>query len=59
MYGDYEAQRHWMEITVNLPPERWFVAAIRGVRALNATMNDCRASGTGTTCSTGDSTTRR
>jgi alpha-1,3-glucosyltransferase len=23
MYGDYEAQRHWMEITVNLPPSEW------------------------------------
>lgn len=22
-YGDYEAQRHWMEITVNLPPGQW------------------------------------
>ena len=25
MYGDFEAQRHWMEITVNLPPTRWYV----------------------------------
>ncbi|CAL1531413.1 unnamed protein product [Lymnaea stagnalis] len=25
MYGDFEAQRHWMEITVNLPPEEWYV----------------------------------
>lgn len=24
MYGDYEAQRHWMEITVNLPIHRWY-----------------------------------
>lgn len=24
MYGDYEAQRHWMEITVNLPAEKWY-----------------------------------
>ena len=22
-YGDYEAQRHWMEVTVNLPPSEW------------------------------------
>ena len=22
-YGDYEAQRHWMEITLNLPPSAW------------------------------------
>ena len=22
-YGDYEAQRHWMEITINLPPSKW------------------------------------
>ena len=25
MYGDYEAQRHWMEITVHLPINEWFV----------------------------------
>ncbi|RZF48759.1 hypothetical protein LSTR_LSTR014423 [Laodelphax striatellus] len=24
MYGDYEAQRHWMEITVNLPTKEWY-----------------------------------
>ncbi|CAM9620000.1 unnamed protein product, partial [Choristocarpus tenellus] len=24
MYGDYEAQRHWMEMTVNLPIEDWY-----------------------------------
>lgn len=24
MYGDYEAQRHWMEISVNLPPSQWY-----------------------------------
>lgn len=24
MYGDYEAQRHWQEITLNLPIERWY-----------------------------------
>ncbi|KAF9077817.1 glucosyltransferase [Rhodocollybia butyracea] len=24
MYGDYEAQRHWMEITVNLPFNEWY-----------------------------------
>ncbi len=23
MYGDYEAQRHWMEITINLPANEW------------------------------------
>ena len=23
MYGDYEAQRHWMEITYNLPIHEW------------------------------------
>jgi hypothetical protein len=22
-FGDYEAQRHWMEITVNLPAAEW------------------------------------
>ena len=24
MYGDYEAQRHWMEITTNLPLHEWY-----------------------------------
>ncbi|KAF1765169.1 hypothetical protein GCK72_005121 [Caenorhabditis remanei] len=31
MFGDYEAQRHWMEITLNLPIEQWYV---------NGTLND-------------------
>ena len=25
MFGDYEAQRHWMEITHNLPVNQWYV----------------------------------
>ena len=25
MYGDFEAQRHWMEVTINLPPRAWYV----------------------------------
>ena len=25
MYGDFEAQRHWMELTLNLPPRAWYV----------------------------------
>lgn len=24
MFGDFEAQRHWMEITINLPIDEWF-----------------------------------
>ncbi|KAH9480442.1 Dolichyl pyrophosphate Man9GlcNAc2 alpha-1,3-glucosyltransferase [Psilocybe cubensis] len=24
MYGDYEAQRHWMELTVHLPMKQWY-----------------------------------
>ncbi|TFK40795.1 glucosyltransferase [Crucibulum laeve] len=24
MYGDYEAQRHWMELTVHLPIQQWY-----------------------------------
>eukprot|EP00808_Paulinella_micropora_P006735 g8947.t1 len=24
MYGDFEAQRHWMEVTVNLPLSQWY-----------------------------------
>ncbi|XP_044740163.1 probable dolichyl pyrophosphate Man9GlcNAc2 alpha-1,3-glucosyltransferase [Chrysoperla carnea] len=31
MFGDYEAQRHWMEITFNLPIRQWY---------LNSTQND-------------------
>lgn len=25
MYGDYEAQRHWQEITLNLPLDEWYI----------------------------------
>jgi alpha-1,3-glucosyltransferase len=25
LHGDFEAQRHWMEITVNTPPHLWYV----------------------------------
>jgi len=25
MYGDYEAQRHWQEITLNLPSNDWYI----------------------------------
>uniref|UniRef100_A0A1I7X1F4 Alpha-1,3-glucosyltransferase n=1 Tax=Heterorhabditis bacteriophora TaxID=37862 RepID=A0A1I7X1F4_HETBA len=31
MYGDYEAQRHWMEITYNLPVEQWCVFPQNGL----------------------------
>jgi alpha-1,3-glucosyltransferase len=31
MYGDYEAQRHWMELTLNLPTTDWY---------RNTTLND-------------------
>jgi len=24
LFGDYEAQRHWMEITTHLPADQWF-----------------------------------
>ena len=24
MFGDYEAQRHWMELTLHLPPAQWY-----------------------------------
>ena len=33
MFGDYEAQRHWMEITYHLKPDDWYV---------NSTDNDLR-----------------
>ena len=25
MFGDYEAQRHWQEITLNVPIEKWYI----------------------------------
>ena len=25
MFGDYEAQRHWMEITIHTPLREWYV----------------------------------
>lgn len=25
MFGDYEAQRHWQEVTYNLPVHEWLV----------------------------------
>ncbi|CAL7950277.1 unnamed protein product [Xylocopa violacea] len=31
MFGDYEAQRHWQEITLNIPIEKWY---------MNTTEND-------------------
>lgn len=24
MFGDYEAQRHWMEVTLNVPLKDWY-----------------------------------
>ena len=24
MFGDYEAQRHWMELTIHLPVSEWY-----------------------------------
>lgn len=24
MHGDFEAQRHWMEVTINLPVSHWY-----------------------------------
>uniref|UniRef100_A0A914CGR0 Alpha-1,3-glucosyltransferase n=1 Tax=Acrobeloides nanus TaxID=290746 RepID=A0A914CGR0_9BILA len=24
LHGDYEAQRHWMEVTINLPIKEWY-----------------------------------
>lgn len=28
MYGDYEAQRHWQEVTYNLPIRQWYVVLL-------------------------------
>ena len=30
-FGDYEAQRHWMEVTLHLPASQWYA---------NSTVND-------------------
>jgi len=24
MFGDFEAQRHWMEVTLNIPVSEWY-----------------------------------
>ncbi len=24
MFGDYEAQRHWLEVTLHLPVKEWY-----------------------------------
>ncbi|OQR70733.1 putative dolichyl pyrophosphate Man9GlcNAc2 alpha-1 [Tropilaelaps mercedesae] len=29
MFGDYEAQRHWMEVTTQLPLEEWYINSTR------------------------------
>ncbi|KAI0354906.1 glucosyltransferase [Trametes cingulata] len=29
MYGDYEAQRHWMELTIHLPIRQWYTYDLR------------------------------
>lgn len=29
MYGDYEAHRHWMEVTLNVPISEWYVNSSR------------------------------
>ena len=34
MFGDFEAQRHWQEVTVNLPIKEWY---------FNTTNNDVNA----------------
>jgi hypothetical protein len=26
MHGDFEAQRHWMEVTYHLPPTEWYIS---------------------------------
>lgn len=28
MYGDYEAQRHWMELSTHLPVSEWYCFAL-------------------------------
>lgn len=29
MHGDYEAQRHWMELTIHLPIQQWYTYDLR------------------------------
>lgn len=29
MFGDYEAQRHWMELTIHLPISQWYTYDLR------------------------------
>ncbi|KIJ15057.1 glycosyltransferase family 57 protein [Paxillus involutus ATCC 200175] len=29
MFGDYEAQRHWMELTIHLPIQQWYTYDLR------------------------------
>jgi len=34
-YGDYEAQRHWMELTINLPAHQWYTEVYRDGKLVN------------------------
>ena len=29
LYGDYEAQRHWKELTISRPPSQWYLNPVR------------------------------
>ena len=49
MYGDYEAQRHWMELTTHLPVSEWYCTACHQISTCSAklaqllfTMQVCR-----------------
>lgn len=35
MFGDYEAQRHWQEITLNLPVKQWIKSLIFGAALMS------------------------
>jgi hypothetical protein len=41
-FGDYEAQRHWMELAVNLPPREWCVFG-QAARAASAASGSLQA----------------
>ena len=59
MFGDYEAQRHWMEITYNLNPRKWseFLVIIRYDGSYSGHSTGMFMIPHGTTSCTGVSTT--
>eukprot|EP00967_Tisochrysis_lutea_P065787 scaffold85604_cov20-Tisochrysis_lutea.AAC.2 len=46
-YGDYEAQRHWMEVAIHLPPSEWYAEACAhcGAQLQVRALSDCLSAG--------------